>query len=306
MVIIMNGTIRYTVRPYDTLWMLAQVFNTTVDSIIELNPGVDPNNLQVGRIITIRPGFQYYPPYPMDGYMMDRNMMDRNMMDRNMMDRNMMDRNMMDRNMMDRNMMDRNMMDRNMMNGNISDDLMDDMMGDEIGMLPDLMDYFRMLWGQHVVWTRMVMLGILYDLPELEFSTQRLLRTASDFANALLAFYGEEAAGTFENLFGNHITIAAELINAAKAGETNQVNTIWQRWIDNANQIAEFLESINPNWNSEDWSAMMMEHLELLGSHLTDMLEENFQSAIDNFDLIETQAMEMADMMAEGIAVQFP
>jgi hypothetical protein len=286
MVIIMNGTIRYTVRPYDTLWMLAQVFNTTVDSIIELNPGVDPNNLQVGRIITIRPGFQYYPPYPMDGYMMDRNMMDRNMMDRNMMDNNMMD--------------------RNMMNGNISDDLMDDMMGDEIGMLPDLMDYFRMLWGQHVVWTRMVMLGILYDLPELEFSTQRLLRTASDFANALLAFYGEEAAGTFENLFGNHITIAAELINAAKAGETNQVNTIWQRWIDNANQIAEFLESINPNWNSEDWSAMMMEHLELLGSHLTDMLEENFQSAIDNFDLIETQAMEMADMMAEGIAVQFP
>lgn len=282
----MNGTIRYTVRPYDTLWMLAQVFNTTVDSIIELNPGVDPNNLQVGRIITIRPGFQYYPPYPMDGYMMDRNMMDRNMMDRNMMDNNMMD--------------------RNMMNGNISDDLMDDMMGDEIGMLPDLMDYFRMLWGQHVVWTRMVMLGILYDLPELEFSTQRLLRTASDFANALLAFYGEEAAGTFENLFGNHITIAAELINAAKAGETNQVNTIWQRWIDNANQIAEFLESINPNWNSEDWSAMMMEHLELLGSHLTDMLEENFQSAIDNFDLIETQAMEMADMMAEGIAVQFP
>ena len=118
MVIIMNGTIRYTVRPYDTLWMLAQVFNTTVDSIIELNPGVDPNNLQVGRIITIRPGFQYYPPYPMDGYMMDRNMMDRNMMDRNMMDRNMMDRNMMDR-----NMMDNNMMDRNMMNGNISDDL---------------------------------------------------------------------------------------------------------------------------------------------------------------------------------------
>ena len=106
------------------------------------------------------------------------------------------------------------------------------------------MDYFRRFGTQHSMdWN--VMLGILYDLPELEFSTQRLLRTASDFANALLAFYGEEAAGTFENLFGNHITIAAELINAAKAGETNQVNTIWQRWIDNANQIAEFLESIN-------------------------------------------------------------
>ena len=38
MVVIMNGTIRYTIRPYDTLYMLAQVFNTTVESLMELNP----------------------------------------------------------------------------------------------------------------------------------------------------------------------------------------------------------------------------------------------------------------------------
>lgn len=246
----MNGTIQYTIRPFDTFWMLAQVFNTTVESIMELNPGVDPTNLQAGHVITIRPGFQYYPSYPDDSDMMDM---------------------------------------------------------DELGdMLPDLIDYFRMLWGQHVVWTRMVILGIIYDLPELEFSTARLLRNATDFANALRPFYGDEVAQNFENLFRQHITIAAELVQAAKAGDSNQVDAIWQRWVDNANQIASFLGEINPYWSTEDWSAMLMEHLELLGENVMLLLEENYQASIDAFDDIESQAMEMADMMAEGIAAQFP
>ena len=151
----------------------------------------------------------------------------------------------------------------------------------------------------------MVVLGILFELPELEFSTQRLLRNATDFANALRPFYGDEAAQSFENLFRQHITIAAELVNAAKAGNTSMVDSIWQRWIDNANQIADFLVSINPYWNVADWNAMLMEHLELLGNNITNFLEQNYQEAVNGFDEIELQAMEMADMMAEGIDNQF-
>ena len=258
----MNNTIRYTIRPYDTFWMLAQVFNTTVESLVELNPGVDPRNLQVGRVVTIRPGYQYYSPYPVNDNMNNMN--------------------------------------------NMND--MDDMMGedDSSGMLPDLKDYFRMLWGQHVYWTRMVVLGIIHDLPELQFFTQRLLRNATDFANALMPFYGQEAAMTFENLFGQHITIAAELVEAAKTGDTAQVDAIWQRWLDNANQIAEFLSSINPSWSTEDWSAMFQEHLELLGENIMQILEQDYEEAVNGFDEIESQAMEMADMMAEGISMQFP
>ena len=91
-----------------------------------------------------------------------------------------------------------------------------------------------------------------------------------------------------------------------KTGDTNQVNSIWQRWADNANQIADLLGSINPNWTTEDWSAMLMEHIELLSNNVTELLEHDYQAAIDGFDDIDLQAMEMADMMAEGIAIQFP
>ena len=47
------GTMPYTIRSGDTFFLLAQRFNTTVEAIQRANPGVDPNNLQIGQVICI-------------------------------------------------------------------------------------------------------------------------------------------------------------------------------------------------------------------------------------------------------------
>lgn len=47
------GSFPYTIQAGDTFSRLARRFNTTVQSIQALNPGVDPNNLQVGQVICI-------------------------------------------------------------------------------------------------------------------------------------------------------------------------------------------------------------------------------------------------------------
>ena len=47
-----NGT-AYQIKPGDTLSSLARRFNTTVSAIIAENPGIDPNNLQLGQNICI-------------------------------------------------------------------------------------------------------------------------------------------------------------------------------------------------------------------------------------------------------------
>ncbi|NMB46481.1 MAG: LysM peptidoglycan-binding domain-containing protein, partial [Firmicutes bacterium] len=43
----------YTIRAGDTFFRLAQRFGTTVAAIQAANPGVDPNNLQIGQVICI-------------------------------------------------------------------------------------------------------------------------------------------------------------------------------------------------------------------------------------------------------------
>lgn len=50
-----NGFL-YTIKAGDTYWILAQRYGTTVDAIIKANPGVDPNNLQIGQVICIPTG----------------------------------------------------------------------------------------------------------------------------------------------------------------------------------------------------------------------------------------------------------
>ena len=255
----MNGTIRYSIKPYDTIWMLAQIFNTTVDSIMELNPGIEPRNLMVGQVITIKPGYQYYSPYSNN----QRGTMDNGM---------------------------NGMNDMNGMNGMREIDYD----------IEDLTELFRLLWEQHVIWTSKAVTAIIHDLPETDMVIQRLLRNPQDFAKALTPIYGEQAANEFAKLLTEHITIAAELVRAAKAGDNNAVADADQRWHENAEQIAEFLGSINPEWSAEDWSAMMDEHLALLSDYTADLLEGNYQEAINGFDDIEAQALEMADMMADG------
>ncbi|MEG6616229.1 LysM peptidoglycan-binding domain-containing protein [Peptococcaceae bacterium 1198_IL3148] len=47
-----NGTL-YTIRAGDTLFSIARRYNVSVDAILRANPGLDPDNLQVGRIICI-------------------------------------------------------------------------------------------------------------------------------------------------------------------------------------------------------------------------------------------------------------
>lgn len=48
-----SGTVAYTIRQGDTLYAIARRYNTTVNAILRANPGLDPESLQVARIICI-------------------------------------------------------------------------------------------------------------------------------------------------------------------------------------------------------------------------------------------------------------
>jgi LysM repeat protein len=48
-----KGTFRYTIQNGDTLWKLSQTYGVSVQSILDVNPGIDPQNLQIGSTLCI-------------------------------------------------------------------------------------------------------------------------------------------------------------------------------------------------------------------------------------------------------------
>ena len=48
-----EGALSHTVQAGDTLWRLSQTYRVSLQSIFDLNPGIDPQNLQVGSTLCI-------------------------------------------------------------------------------------------------------------------------------------------------------------------------------------------------------------------------------------------------------------
>jgi hypothetical protein len=169
-----------------------------------------------------------------------------------------------------------------------------------------LINKFRMLWEQHDVWTRSTIMSIAFDLPDLDFVIKRLLRNPADFGRVFEIFYGRKIAAKFTRLLRVHLVIAAQIVEAAKAGDEEAVARLERKWYANADQIAAFLARINPFWSEEEWREMMHTHLGLVNAEAVDILKGDYAAGVAIYDKIEKQTLQMADMMAEGIFKQFP
>jgi hypothetical protein len=164
----------------------------------------------------------------------------------------------------------------------------------------------RLVWEQHVYWTRMTIISLAFNLPDVAFVTARLLRNATDMGNLLKPYYGNKIAAEFSNLIREHLVIAVELVKAAKAGNQKAEAAAERRWYANGEEIAEFLSTINPYISKNEFKKMFFEHLALTKSEAVFILQKDFKSSIAVFDKIEAEALQMADTITIAIVKQFP
>ena len=170
----------------------------------------------------------------------------------------------------------------------------------------DLMNEMRRLWEEHIMWTRMVIMSIVENSQDEDLVTKRLLRNPSDFAELLKDLYGDKVASKFEELFTNHLVIAAELVKAAVSGDNSAASEAEKKWYANADEIAAFLANTNPYWTEKMWKDMLYEHLALTKDEAVDRINKYYAADILVYDKIQTEALKMADIMSEAIIRQFP
>lgn len=165
----------------------------------------------------------------------------------------------------------------------------------------------RALWEDHIVWTRLAIISLINGSPDTDATVARLLRNQTDIGDAVKTYYGDAAGEELTKQLRGHILIAADLVLAAKAGDTAKLADAQERWRANADDIAAVLNGVNPVfWKLHALEHMLDEHLTLTTQEAVARLEGDWEADVAAYDAIHHHALGMADTLSAGIVKQFP
>jgi hypothetical protein len=167
-------------------------------------------------------------------------------------------------------------------------------------------DQMRKLWEDHVTWTRLAIVTFADGSAGFDATAARLLQNQTDIGDAIAPFYGAAAGQQLSALLHSHITIAVELLQDARAGDTAAFDAK-ARWYANANQIADFLSQANPrSWPDDVMRAAMKEHLDQTLAEAVDELHGDYPASVTDYEAIHLHILALADLLSSGIMRQFP
>jgi hypothetical protein len=164
----------------------------------------------------------------------------------------------------------------------------------------------RKLWTDHVVWTRSYIVAAVADQPDAQAAANRLMKNQEDIGNAVGSIYGASAGQQLTTLLKEHISIAADIIKAAKAGDKTGQQAADAKWQQNGVAIAEFLSKANPNWPRATLVDMMKTHLSTTTNEVVARLTKNWDADVRAYDEVYRHILMMSDALSDGIIKQFP
>lgn len=164
----------------------------------------------------------------------------------------------------------------------------------------------RKLWADHAIWTRQYIVAFAGDGAGAGEAAGRLLKNQEHLGAAIVPYYGQAAGDALANLLKQHILIAVDLLNAAKAGDDAEFGKQDQRWSQNAEEIATLLSGANPYWPKRDVVDLLNVHLKLTKDEAVARLGADWAADVSAWDDIFTEIMTVSDTLADGIILQFP
>lgn len=168
-------------------------------------------------------------------------------------------------------------------------------------------DDMRKLWEDHITWTRLAIVTFADGSAGFNATAGRLLANQTDIGNAIKPYYGEAAGNQLTALLRDHILIAVEILQAAKAGDTPAFEAARTRWYANANEIADFLAAANPRfWPRAEIRAAMKAHLDQTLAEAAHELAADYAASVADYEQVHAHILMMADFLSSGIMRQFP
>lgn len=162
------------------------------------------------------------------------------------------------------------------------------------------------LWIDHVSWTRSFIVSDLSSLGDKDAVLQRLLKNQDEIGSSIKPYYGEEAGNKLSKLLREHITIAGQVVDAAKNNNKDDLEKFNKSWYKNADEIADFLANANPNWSDSQLKDMLHKHLEFVTDEVIARIKKDWPADVESYDKGEEHMIKFANIITEGIIKQYP
>jgi hypothetical protein len=168
-------------------------------------------------------------------------------------------------------------------------------------------DQMRKLWEDHVTWTRLAIVAFADGSAGFDATASRLMENQDDIGDAIKPFYGEAAGDQLTALLKDHIGVAVQLLQAAKAGDDAAFEEARTTWYANADEVADLLAGANPRfWPRDVMRAAMRAHLDHTLAEASHELTGEYAESVADYDEIHRHILGMADLLSTGIIRAFP
>jgi hypothetical protein len=164
----------------------------------------------------------------------------------------------------------------------------------------------RKLWEDHSERTRELIISTLSDLPNQNEATQNLIQNQNEIGNAIKPFYGDAAGDELAEMLTEHTRIGVTMFQAARKADPEAFEDAVARWYFNADEVAEFFQETNQeNWPLRKTKPMLRVYLDLTLEEALARWNGDFAASDAAHDKVQNQALEIADMLSEGLINKF-
>lgn len=128
----------------------------------------------------------------------------------------------------------------------------------------------------------------------------RLLQVPAEIFQQWTAYMGRSTAEKYYNLLTQHIIIMVELLQAIKAGNQQEADRLLVNWYKNADEISDFMASVNPYWSKEQLQNLFYQDLQLTLSQAQSLMAKDYIKSVEIFDQLRFHSILIGDTVARG------
>lgn len=171
----------------------------------------------------------------------------------------------------------------------------------------DLRLAMRTLWEGHIFSVRNVVVATHYkDAKAAKVAEEQVVQNAREIGAAIAGYYGKEAGDKMFKLLAGHYGAVKEYMTASFKGDKKGAELASDKATKNAEEIAAFLSSANPNLPKDTVFSLLAVHYGHHMAQINAIKVKDWAGEAKNWDAMLKHIDTIADAVSSALAKQFP